>query len=95
MRIMCLTQSTWKVRSNKMAKLKHCQDDAVLSSAYPVHRLASEVNHSGADMQVVSCHHYLVVFHCFVEHLSIFHTSGFVFSESSTSIAPKRYINYA
>ncbi len=32
-----------------------------------VHGLASEVNRSGYDAQVVSCHRYLVVFHPFVE----------------------------
>ena len=43
----------------------------VLSSAYPLHCLASEVNRSGADAQVVSsCHHYLVIFHPFVEQLA-------------------------
>ena len=60
--IMCLTQSTWKVQSDEMVKLKHCRNDAVLSFAYPIHGSASQVNRLGADMQVVSCHHYLVVF---------------------------------
>ena len=53
------------------------------SSAYPVHRSASQVNCSGADAQVVSCHRYLVVFHPFVEQLTFFHTSGLVLASSS------------
>ena len=31
----------------------------------------SEVNRSGGDVQVVSCHRYLVVFHPFVEQLTV------------------------
>ena len=73
--IMCLKPSTWKVQSDKMVKLKHCRNDAVLSSAYPVHGSASQVNRLGADTQVVSCHHYLVVFHPFVEQLTAFHST--------------------
>ena len=42
-----------------------------------IHESASEVNHSGGDTQVVSCHRYLV-FHSFVEQLTVFHTSGLV-----------------
>ena len=42
-----------------------------------VHESASKVNRSGGDTQVVSCHRYLV-FHPFVEQLTIFHTSGLV-----------------
>ena len=36
----------------------------------PVHGLASEVNCSGADVQVISCRHFLVVFHPFVAQLA-------------------------
>ena len=39
------------------------------SSAYPVHGSTSEVNRSGADAQVVSCHSYLVIIHTFVKQL--------------------------
>ena len=39
-----------------------------------VHESASKVNRSGGDTQVISCHHYLVVFHPFVEQLTVFHT---------------------
>ena len=53
----------WK----KWPSSKPCRDKAVLSSAYPVHGSASEVNRLGADVQVISCHRYLVVFHPFVE----------------------------
>ena len=35
-----------------------------------VHGPVSEVNCSGADVQVISCNCYLVVFHLFVEHLA-------------------------
>ena len=44
----------------------------------------TEVNHLGADTQVVSCHRYLVVFQPFVEQLTIFHTSGLVLPSSSS-----------
>ena len=44
------------VKSSKLQNSKRSRDDAVLSSAYPVHL--------GADPQVVTCHHYL---HPFVE----------------------------
>ena len=43
-----------------------------------VHESASEVNRSGGDAQVVSYHLYLVVFHPFVEQLTVFNTSGLV-----------------
>ena len=66
--IMCLTLSMWKVRSDKMAK--RSRDDAMLASTYPVQGSASEVNHLGANTQVVSCHRYLVVSHLFVEQLA-------------------------
>ena len=62
---------------------KRCRDDAVLSSAYPVQGSASKVNRLGADAQVVSCHRYLIVFHPFVEQLTIFHTSGLVLASPS------------
>ena len=48
-----------------------------------VHESASEVNRSSDDTQVVSCHRYLVVFHPFVEQLTVFHTSELVLSSSS------------
>ena len=60
--IMCLTLSTWKVQLDKMAK--HGRDDTMLPSTSSIHRSVSEVNRSGADVQVVSCHRYLV-FHPF------------------------------
>ena len=43
MDIMCLTPSMWKVQSDEM--VKRGWDDAVLSSAYPVHGSAIKVNH--------------------------------------------------
>ena len=49
----------------------------------PLHGSASEVNSSSADAQVVSCHRYLIVFHPFVEQLTVFHTSGLVLASSS------------
>ena len=45
----------------------HSTVEMTLSSAYPVHGSASEVDRLVADVQVVSCHCYLVVFHLFVE----------------------------
>ena len=77
-----------------MAKLealaRRCRAVLCLS----VHESVSEVNRSGGDAQVVSCHRYLVVFHLFVEQLTVFHTSGLVLashgllsSESSASIS--------
>ena len=48
-----------------------------------VHKSANEVNRSSGDAQVVSCHHYLVAFHPFVEQLTVLHTSGLVLASSS------------
>ena len=45
-----------------------------MSSAYPIHGSASEVNRLGADAQVISCHG-LLVFHPFVEQLTVFYIS--------------------
>ena len=63
-RIPCLTPSTSALES------PYC--DAMLSSAYPIHGSANEVNCSGADAQVISCHCYPVVFDPFVEQLTVF-----------------------
>ena len=52
------------VKSSRWRSSKCCRDDPVLSSTYPVHGSASEVNRSGADVQVVSRHHYLVFILC-------------------------------
>ena len=56
-----------------------------------VHESASEINRSGGDAQVVSCHRHLVVFHLFVEQLTVsIHLDLFwrlLSSESSTSIS--------
>ena len=55
-------------RSDKMAMLE------VLSSTYPAHGSESNINHWGADLQVVSCRRYLVL-RLFVEqliHLDLF-----------------------
>ena len=62
MHIMLLTPSMCKVRNGEVQLRR-------VTSAYPVHGSASEVNHSDADVQVLSRHHYLVVFHLFVEQL--------------------------
>ena len=75
MRIICLTQSTWKI-SGKIAKCG--RDDMVLTSTYLVHRSASKMNRSGADVQAVSCYCYLVIFHPFVEQLTVLYISGLV-----------------
>ena len=55
----------------------------MLSSTYPVHVSASEVNRSGADTQVTSYTAILLSFHPFVEQLSVFHTPGLVLASSS------------
>ena len=56
-----------------------------------VHESVSEVNLSGGDVQVVSGHRYLVVFHLFVEQLTVsIHLDSFLrllSSEISTSIS--------
>ena len=49
-----------KFDRTKWRSSKHGRDDTMLSSAYSVHWSAREVNRSGANMQVVSCHCYLV-----------------------------------
>ena len=72
---------TEHVESSKWRHSKRCRDDAVLSSSYqyPARGSASEVNRSGTDAQVVSCYRYLVVFHPFVEQLTVsIATSGLV-----------------
>ena len=71
------------MESSKMAKLEALarQHRAVLRLS--VHESASEINHSGGDAQVVSRHCYLVVFHLFVEQLTVFHTFGLVLASSS------------
>ena len=63
------------LESSKWRSSKRCRDEAVLVSA--------EINHSGADAQVVSIHGYLVVFHSFGEQLTVLHTSGLVLVSSS------------
>ena len=74
------------------AKGKGGRDDAVLSSAYPVHGSASEVNRLGADVQVVSCRRYLV-FHPYDEQLTVFYISGLVLA--LTSVLRVLYLNVA
>ena len=54
----------------------------MLSSAFPIHRSVSRVNCSGADAQVVSSHCYLV-FHPFVEQLTVYYISGLVLASTS------------
>ena len=79
MRIMCLTQSTWKVRNGEArsaVEMMPCCPPPI-----PLHGSASEVNSSSADTQVVSCHRY--AFHPIVEQLTVFHTSGLVLASSS------------
>ena len=76
--IRCLTWSTWKVRNGEARSAGE-----TTPCCPPPHGSASKVNHSGGDAQVVSCHRYLVVFHPFVEQLTVFHTSGLVLALSS------------
>ena len=75
-----------------MAKLEALARQRRAVLCLTVHKSANEVNRSGGDAQVISCHRYLVVFHPFVEQLTVFHTSGLTRSgvvfyppESSTS----------
>ena len=67
-----------------MAKLealaRRCHMHAVLCLS--VHESASEVNRSGGDAEVISCHRYLD-FHPFLEQLTVFHTSRLVLASSS------------
>ena len=68
----------------EMAKLEVLSRQRCAVLRLSIHGSASEVNCSIADTQVVSCHHYLDVFHPFVEQLTVFHTSGLVLPSSST-----------
>ena len=81
MRIMCLTRSMWKVRNGEArsaVEMTLCCPPPI-----PLHGSASKVSSSSGDAQVISCHRYLVVFHSFVEQLTVFHTSGLVLASSS------------
>ena len=74
-------RTTWKVQNGEArstGEMTPCCPPPV-----SVHESASKVNSSGGDVQVVSCHRYLVVFHPFVEQLTVFHTSGLVLASSS------------
>ena len=66
-----------------MAKLEALARQCRAVLCLTVYGSASEVNCSCGDAQVVSCHHYLVVFHPFVEQLTVFHTSGLVLASTS------------
>ena len=76
-----------------------------LSSTYPIHRSVDKVNRSGADAQVVSC--YSVIFHPFVERLTVFYISGLILQPAALLYppsppsqyrwhhnVPERYVNY-
>ena len=65
-----------------MAKLEALASRRRAVLRLSVHESTSKVNRSSGDAQVVSCHRYLVVFHLFVEQLTVFHTSGLVLSSS-------------
>ena len=81
----------------KMAKLKaqSRRHRAVLRLS--IHKSASKVNRSGGDAHVVSCHRYLVIFHPFVEQLTVFHQprSPCHCAMASWAARAKRYVNYA
>ena len=53
-------------------------------------QVTSEVNRSGVDTQVVSCHGYLV-FHPFVEQLTVFYISGLVLASFRDGEPPYTY----
>ena len=67
----------------EMAKLEALARQCCAVLRLSVHNSASEVNRSSGDTQVVSRHRYLVIFHPFVEQLTVFHTSGLVLVSSS------------
>ena len=69
------------MEKSKWRSSKRWQGDAMLSSAY-LHESANEVNRSGGDEQVISCHCYLV-FHLYVEQLTVFQTPGLILASSS------------
>ena len=69
----------------KFEMAKRGRDDAMLAS---VHGSAGKVNRLGADVQVVSCHRYLVVFHPFVEQLTVFRTM-YLWTRSSVDFCPQ------
>ena len=71
------------IESSEMAKLEALVRQRCAVLCLSVHKSVSEVNRSGGDAQVVSCHCYLVVFYPFVEQLTVFHTSGLVLASSS------------
>ena len=54
----------------------------------------SKVSHSGADVQVVFCHCYPVVFHLFVEQLTIFYISGLVLYPAVVFYRPSPTLRY-
>ena len=68
-----------------MAKLEALASLTTPCCPPPIRSRVSEQgksNRSGGDAQVVSCNPYLV-FHPFVEQLTVFHTSGLVMASSS------------
>ena len=80
MRIRCLTWSTWKDRNGEARSA----GETMLCCPPPIpSRVSERSNRLGGGAQVVSCHRYLVVFHPFVEQLTVFHTSGLVLASSS------------
>ena len=82
-----------------MAKLEALARQRHAVFRLSVHESASEVNPSGDDAQVVSCHRYLVL-HPFVEQLTVFRTSGLVLALSIFRVldldlhatAPERHV---
>ena len=66
-----------------MAKLEVLARQRRAVLCLSIHGSASEVYCLRGDVQVVSCHRYLVIFHPFVEQLTVFHTSGLVLVSSS------------
>ena len=77
--IRCLTRTAWKVQNDEARSTGEMTPCCLHLS---VHESVSEVNCSGGDVQVVSHHCCIVVFHP-VEQLTVFHTSGLVLASSS------------
>ena len=78
----CVMQSTWKVRNGEAwsaVETTPCCPPPIPACS----QSANKVNRSGADVQVISCIVcYLVIFHPFVEQLTVFHTEGYIWIRS-------------
>ena len=80
MRIRCLTQSTWKIRNREARSA----GETTPCCPPPIRSWVSERSKSlGWWHASRFSHRYLVIFHPFVEQLTVFHTSVLVLASSS------------